>query len=229
MSGFFGLLAFVAFVCLIIEFVKPDVLSKLWEKVNGNLSKGKKLGILAVMFLVFSILSSAGSEKKAASNSADASKPASDSAVEAKTESEKPVVVNKVGDTFKTEKFEIKVSSVKARKSVGGKYLNEKAPDGASFICVNFQYKNISPKPTSSAVKIKHLLDPNGTKYNEASGASTYYTTENNFNTKVLSDINPGITIKDGEVFEVANELWKNKGWKAVVDTDDNDVEVSIN
>ncbi len=144
-------------------------------------------------------------------------------------ENGKPAMTYKVGDIIKTGKFEIKVSSVKVRKSVGGEFLSEKAADGASFICVNFQYKNISKEPTSSAVKVKHLLDPNGTKYDEASGASIHYQTENNFNTKVLSDVNPGITIKDGEVFEVANELWKNKGWKAVLDTDDDDVEVSIN
>jgi len=134
----------------------------------------------------------------------------------------------KIGDSIKTEKFDIKVSSVTTKASVGGSYLSEKAADGAIFIAVNFNYKNITKEPigSSSVPEIK-IFDPNGVEYDEASGATAYYQTEINLNKKIISDINPGISQKDAVVFEVSKDLWKNKGWKLVLDADE-DIEIMI-
>lgn len=134
----------------------------------------------------------------------------------------------KIGESIKTEKFDLKVSSVTTRVSVGGKYMNEKAADGAVFMIVNFSYKNITKEPIGSfSVPDVKVIDPNGTKYDEAAGATAYYQTEINLNKKAISDINPGITQKDATVFEVSKDLWKSKGWKLLVDADE-DIEIQI-
>ncbi len=234
MSGLFGLLAFISFVCLIISFVKPETFSFFLKDIKMEPSKGKTIGIFAGLFLLFVIISGSGAKDGKIGNKSVAIQSGSEgnaSDTEKSTEAEitEPQKIEyKVGDIFKTKSFEIKVISVQARKSVGGQFFNEKAPDGASFITVKFQYKNITGKPVSKSVKVDKLVDPSGTKYDEATGASIHYRTEQRFNKKILSDINPGITVTDGEVFEVANDLWKNKGWKLILDTDDDDVEISI-
>jgi hypothetical protein len=134
----------------------------------------------------------------------------------------------KIGESIKTEKFDLKVNSVTVRSSVGGSYMNEKAADGAVFVIVNFSYKNITKEPISSfSVPDVNVIDPNGTKYDEASGATGFYQVEINLNKKAISDINPGITQKDATVFEVSKDLWKSKGWKLVVDADE-DIEILI-
>lgn len=151
--------------------------------------------------------------------------------VTANTENKTEVVEKakwKIGDSIKTEKFELKVSAVNTKSRVGGEFLDEKAADGAVFLIVNFSYKNITKEPIGSfSVPSVKVIDPNGTKYDEAAGATAYYQTEINLNKKAISDINPGITQKDATVFEVSKELWANKGWKLIIDADD-DIEIDI-
>jgi len=134
----------------------------------------------------------------------------------------------KIGDLIKTDEFEIKISSATTRASVGEEYLREKAADGAVFLIVNFSYKNISKEPINSfGVPKVTVIDPRGTKYDDASGATSSYGMEINLNKKVLSDINPGITQKDATVFEISKDLWKTKGWKLLIDAD-KDIELDI-
>jgi len=134
----------------------------------------------------------------------------------------------KIGDSIKTEKFEVKVSSATTGTIVGGEYMKEKAAEGAIFVIVNFSYKNITKEPIGSfSVPNMKIIDPNGTKYDETSGATSYYQAEIEINKKAFSDINPGITQKDATVFEVSKELWKSNGWKLIIDAD-KDIEVQI-
>lgn len=137
--------------------------------------------------------------------------------------SSKEKTIIKVGDTFKTNKMEIKVISIEKRKKVGDDIFGEKASEGGVYIAVYYQYKNISDKAIGafSQPSVK-LIDPKGTKYDSDLGATTSYVTEDkiNIDEKVLSDLNPGITVKDAEVFEVSEELLKDTGWQLIIDAD---------
>lgn len=129
----------------------------------------------------------------------------------------------KVGDLIKTEKFELKILSVTKRKSIGSQYMAHKANEGASFIIVTYQFKNISNKPISSVSEpeVDKLIDPNGTKYDENSSATTQHQLISDQKALNIDDINPGITIKDSKVFEIADEVWKNPGWKINFNADE--------
>jgi len=47
-----------------------------------------------------------------------------------------------------------------------------------------------------------------------------YYKTSKGIDEKLISKLNPGITEKNAVIFEVSSDLWKNKGWKALVKAD---------
>jgi len=193
---------------------------------SGTESKNKMIMFnIIVSLVIMGIIGSAGEDSKTVTGNTD-NKQTTGQTTEQKSSEEKAKW--KIGDSIKTEKFDIKVSSVTTRASVGGSYINEKAADGAVFVIVNFSYKNITKEPISSfSVPDVNIFDPNGTKYDEASGATGYYQVEIDLNKKAISDINPGITQKDATVFEVSKDLWKSNGWKLVVDADE-DIEVQI-
>ena len=142
--------------------------------------------------------------------------------------SSEPAKKGKIGEKISTEKFDIVVSSVNTRNSVGGEFFREKAGQGAVFVVVNFNYKNISKEPigTFSMPSIK-IVDPNNVSYDSATGASGAYATEINLDKKIASDLNPGITQRDADVFEVSKENWDKAGWKLIIKAD-NDVEITI-
>ncbi|HPS57629.1 MAG TPA: DUF4352 domain-containing protein [Spirochaetota bacterium] len=184
--------------------------------------KGKFIALNVIIILIVLGIIGSGPENTTTASSGGSNVQTSEQGAQEQTSAWK------VGDTIKTEKFEIKVSSVTNRGSVGGQYLSEKAPDGAVFVVVNFSYKNISKEPvTSFSMPEVKIVDPNGTAYDEAVAATGYYQTEIDLNKKSLSDLNPGITQKDAIVFEVSKDLWKSNGWKLVIDADE-DLEVVI-
>ena len=127
-----------------------------------------------------------------------------------------------VGKRVKTDKFDLRVSRVFTRRSVGGMFLKEKAPKGAVFVIVRFDYKNITKEPISSfSFPSIELISPDGTKYESASGAKLAYSAQAKIDRKSLSDLNPSLSSNDAEVFEVASSLWKGgKGWIIKVDAD---------
>jgi len=134
----------------------------------------------------------------------------------------------KLKQKINTEKFSLTVTSVASRSRVGGEYLNEKAPSGAIFVTVDFNYKNISKEPISSfQVPEVKLIDPNNVSYDQAIGATGYYATQKNLNKKIASDLNPGISQRDASVFEVSKENWSKKGWKLLITADKN-IEIPI-
>ena len=184
--------------------------------------KGKFIALnVFIILILLGVISSGGEESTSASNE-------NKTVTAAEQSAEQQQAAWKVGDAIKTEKFEITVSSVTNRGSVGGEFMSERAADGALFVVVNFKYRNITKEPIGSfSMPDIKIIDPNGTEYDEAAGATAYYQTEINLNKKAVSDLNPGITQKDAVIFEVSRDLWKNKGWKLVIDADE-DVEVMV-
>ncbi|RME92568.1 MAG: DUF4352 domain-containing protein [Candidatus Hydrogenedentota bacterium] len=143
-----------------------------------------------------------------------------------KTEGE---VKGKVGETIKTDDFEIKVTKVFTRRTIGSYFTKEKAAPGAVFVVVRYWYKNISKEPISSfSFPDVKLVSPDGVSYDNAVSAASSYKVEAKIDTRIASDLNPGIRQSDAEVFEVASSQWNGgKGWKLIIDAD-KDVEVTI-
>ena len=132
-------------------------------------------------------------------------------------------ITGKVGETLKSDNFEITVTSITSSKTIGGGFVTEKAGEGAIFVIVNYKSKNITSKPISSfSLPRVILIDPDNTVYEKASGASSMYKASGGIDTKVLSDLNPGITQRDANAFEIANENWKKSGWKVRIKADKN-------
>jgi len=107
---------------------------------------------------------------------------------------------------------------VEQTNQVGGEYFEEKASEGATLVVVNWKYKNVSKEPlgTFSSPTIK-LVDENGTEYDGDLGKTSAYVTEKKIDRKILSDLNPDITVTDAEVFEIGKEPFSKGNWRLKV------------
>ena len=133
-----------------------------------------------------------------------------------------------IGDIITTKKYEITVISVKELDSVGSEYFKTQPAEGAIFVAVDFKYKNITDKPIGMFnFPSTKLVDSSNVKYSNDINASSYYATETDPNRKVLSDLNPGITVTDSDVFEISTDSYNTGSWKLLIDAD-KDVYVKI-
>lgn len=127
--------------------------------------------------------------------------------------------VYNIGDAISNEEYEITIKNVSTATKVGSQYLNSQPAEGGIYVCVDFTYKNVSTEPISSwDFPTVELVDSNGVEYSFDVSASSYYATEKDPNRKVLSDLNPGITVTDNKVFEIAEESYNQGEWYLVVD-----------
>lgn len=119
-----------------------------------------------------------------------------------------------IGDTISTDSYSITISKVEEKSRVGSEYLYKDADSGNTFICYQVSYKNTTSKPISSFSQPSFkLVDQNGTEYGTDIGISSYYQTEVGDDSKVLSDINPGVTVKDAGAFEMGKDVYSNGTW----------------
>lgn len=126
-----------------------------------------------------------------------------------------------IGDSMNTEKFEIAIESVSLRSSVGTEFFASSPADGAVYVAVKWSYKNTTNKPIGIfSTPSVFLMDPTGTRYSPDIGASSSFATELDNDSKVLSNLNPGIRVRDASVFEVSEELFDSESWYLLVDAD---------
>lgn len=186
--------------------------------------KGKWWVVSILVTLIFVSLFNDKKKERTESASSSSSPTETTSGSEAPSESQKkPVDLPKVGQMVKTDKFEITLTKFVEKSIVGSEYFNQKASEGATFVAVEFKYKNISGKPISS-FSLPHnikLVGPDGIKYESDTGASSNYATETKNNSKIMSDLNPGITSNTSKVFEISIDSWKQLGWSLLIDADD--------
>lgn len=136
------------------------------------------------------------------------------------TENQVQETVYNIGDVISNEKYEITINNVGTATKVGTQYVNSQPAEGGVYVCVDFTYKNVSTEPISSwDFPTVELVDSNGVKYSSDISASSYYATEKDPNRKVLSDLNPGITVTDNKVFEIAEESYNQGEWFLVVNS----------
>ncbi len=126
-----------------------------------------------------------------------------------------------IGQPIATDKFEITVMSLGVRKSLGGEYINATPAEGAIYVTVQWKYKNISKKPIGSfsTPRIK-LVDANGIEYDTDANASGMYATEVKTDEKILSNLNPGLTVTAADAYEISRDSLANPGWELLIDAD---------
>lgn len=135
-----------------------------------------------------------------------------------------------VGDTLKSERTSLIVTSIKSLRSINGDFLESEPSEGAIYLTVQYKYKNISGKAIGMFSKPSiSLIDPNGNDYDADIGASSVFATVVDDNEKVLSDLNPGITVKSSTVFEVSEEALKTFGWYLSIELGDSHFKIDIN
>ena len=122
---------------------------------------------------------------------------------------------------------EVTVTEVEYRSGLGNEFFGSKASDAAVYVCVHYSIKNISDKPLPvisfsgpSQPGNLELISPTGTHYDLDLGASASYATELDSNSKILSDLNPGLTVRDADVFEISRDAASKSGWKALIPSD---------
>ncbi len=186
--------------------------AKVCPKCGAKVKKPlyKKWWIWLLALIVIGAIASGGGEKESKVTNTTS-----------KTKTEEAVVY-KIGDALKTDKFEITVTNVKTTKSVGGQYLKETASEGGIYVVVEWEYKNITDKPISSfSFPTISLSDKNGTEYDSDLNATSTYATEVELDSKVLSDLNPNIKVKDAHVFEISEESFADGGFNVEVNADE--------
>jgi TM2 domain-containing membrane protein YozV len=189
----------------------------------------KQLGftIAALVVVMFIGVSSGNKNKKgeSTSNSASLTEASKESSAESKAEDK----TYKIGDVLKFDEIEVTVVKQEQKGRVGGQYLSEPASEGATLICIQYKYKNISTKPLSGFRHPKfNLIDASGTEYEEDHGKSIYYNTDIGTDIKVLSKLNPGVTVKNGEVFEISKESWAKGPWALKIDYSGTDYSIKL-
>jgi hypothetical protein len=133
-----------------------------------------------------------------------------------------PEEVIPIGETAQTEKFAVMVSEVEVLDQIKTQFSESTPANGGLYVAVLWIYKNITTEPISTfSTPTIHLLSPEGTKYSADIGASGDFATMVDLDRKILSDLNPGLQVTDGSVFEVSKEVYGNgEGWKLLVDGD---------
>lgn len=175
-------------------------------------------GIALVVIIIIGAVAGSGGDKSSSG---------SGSTTQEQKQAEQAKVYT-VNETVASKNMELTVTSVAEKTSVGGQYLNEKPSEGGTLVAVNWQYKNTSSEPigTFSQPSIK-LVDSKGVEYSSDTGKSASYATEIKLDRKILSDLNPGITVKDASVFEVSKESYVQGTWYVVIKADGKEYKVA--
>jgi hypothetical protein len=208
-------------VALLVLFF-PAGLFLMWKHAKWNkVVKSVVTGVFVLLIMGMMNAEPSATPATQNQNSATSEKPAK----EVKQET-----VYKLDEPIQGKSLEVTVTDVTQKTSVGSQYLNEKASEGAILIAIQWQYKNTSDKPVKSYSKPEmKLIDSNNTEYNSDLGKTSYYATEAKLDSKVWSDLNPGITVKDAAVFEISKEAYAKGGWVAIVKLDGKNYKITLN
>lgn len=121
-----------------------------------------------------------------------------------------------VGESVMTDKFEFTVTDAYVVDYLGE---HKKIPEGAVYVAVEYEYKNISKQPIRSGEKPNIMLaDGNDAIYNQDADANLYF--DGYSDEKLISDMNPGIKTKGAKIFEVAIDVLNAGGMKVYVEAD---------
>lgn len=166
------------------------------------------IGAIVVLSIIGNTL---GGGDDASTNTSTASDSATDLKIEQAVEEE----VYSVGDIVSADQLEVTVTKFEEKSTVGNEYINKQVSDGGTFVAIQYTMKNVSDEPVGmfDYPSIK-LVDEKGTEYKSDIDASSNYAIETDIdNSKILSDLNPGISVTDTEVYEISQEMFAQGKW----------------
>lgn len=134
-----------------------------------------------------------------------------------------------LNETVTTPTVEFTFTSIKATPTVGAKFLKETAGEGGTYIAVTYKYKNIGTEAMGMWDKPSlKLHDAEGNAYDSDIGASASFASETEDDAKVISDLNPGLTANDSEVWEISEEFYQKGGWYIIAEAGDK-IKIQVN
>ena len=157
------------------------------------------IGIIVIIGIIGSMGS--GDDSETASTSTSSNK-----------ETKQEETVYAVGDLINSKQLDITVTTVEELTKIGNQYLNKSVSDGGIVVAIQYTMKNVSDEPVGMFdYPTLNLVDEKGTEYIDA---SSYYAPQTNIdNSKILSDLNPDISVTDTEVYEVSAEKFNQGQW----------------
>jgi Domain of unknown function (DUF4352) len=114
------------------------------------------------------------------------------------------------------DKAEVVVTKVEEMSTIGDpEFLGKQASEGGTLVAVQLTVKNISNEPIGAfSTPTFNLVDEKGTKYESDIDASGAYAIETNIdNSKLMSDLNPGIKVTDVQVYEISKDAYAAGKW----------------
>lgn len=131
-------------------------------------------------------------------------------------ETEKKETVYKVGDVVSAKQLEVTVTDFEEMDQIGDPNLfGKEASDGAVLVAIQYTMKNTSDEPVGMfSYPTLNLLDEKGTKYSSDLDGTVAYSVDTGIdNSKILSDLNPDISVTSVEVYEVSKERFAEGNW----------------
>ena len=211
-------------ICMILSLV-GGILSIAGTRPTPGSAKGRGwaiAGALASLALIVGVVLAGGSSDAAKTTASAAHKP-----ISVQTPPAPPRF--HVGETFQTRTFRVTISSATVTNAVGSGFVRSTPASGGEYVAVAWSYTNTSGAPVVAfQAPSLELIDPSGHVYDADLGASASFATQINADSKVLSNVNPGITITDGDVFEVSKALFDASTWRLRVTSGDGSVDVQL-
>ncbi|WP_273837309.1 DUF4352 domain-containing protein [Guptibacillus sedimenti] len=125
-----------------------------------------------------------------------------------------------LNDTVALKKTEVTVTNFEERDEVGVSGVSKQASDGGTLVAIQYTIKNISEEPVGAfSMPSVSLVNEKGTKFDSDIDATSNYAVETDVdNSKIMSDLNPDISVTDVKVFEVSKEKFQSGKWFILVD-----------
>lgn len=167
------------------------------------------IGAIIVLSIIVSALGGGGEDTATDTGNNETTNQASKEAAPA----EKVYGLNEV---VPADQAEITVTKMEELSVIGDPdFLGKEASQGATLVAIQYTVKNVSDEPMGMFdYPTIQLVDEKGTKYDSDLDASGSYAVETGIdNSKVLSDLNPGITVTGTEVYEVSLDSFAQGSW----------------
>lgn len=164
------------------------------------------IGAIIVLSIIGSALSGGGDKTDSTTTSG--------SGDNTKQQQEKVYAINE--PVVIDDKAEVVVTKAENKSVIGDPdFLGKKASDGGTLVAIQATVKNISKEPLGAfSTPSFKLVDEQGTEYEaDIDGTSAYATETNIDNSKLMSDLNPGIKVTDVQVYEISKDSYAKGKW----------------
>lgn len=120
----------------------------------------------------------------------------------------------------------VTIGNVTTSSGFPGLFGEKQLPaEGGLFVIVDWKYKNTSNEPIGMFSQPSlNLVSKEGVQYDVDVDASSDYAANSGNDEKIISDLNPGLTSKTNEVFEVSEELFDMDNWFLKVSHDGEEI-----